>query len=347
MKRLLFSMLVLLVGCGGAPKPSAVTHGDETSNGGGIAEKNVLYAAQQIDRMLLLCLPSAACGLNAEETGWVKLVRGQLAKSPLTTERLIFDSERQHPGMFQLDGKAHGAVRSAKSTVAGAVYLNTDHLYTGGQPITVPSADALLLDELAHAIDLAFANDDAHRKLDALCAKFQRFVERVRDEFPLGEGRPTLTAYILHGTPFADVVAADDVHSLDLMNIFLKQNQISCAKRDETLESADVELVDWLNAVEIFYPAYKLPTAGDGLYEFPASKPPLSDGRAPWQVELAMRAVLRCRGPQKVIRYRQRLTLSLTVTHSEGEPGERTWKFDPHAIVPWVILPDAAEPTPF
>lgn len=350
MKWLSFPLLLLLGGCGGTKStglPSPVTHGDETSNGGGIAEKNVLYAAQQIDRMLLLCLPSAVCRLNAEEAAAVSKVRAQLAQAPLTTERILFASERQTPGVFQLDGKAHGAVRSAKTTVNSAIYLNTDHLYAGGQPISIPSASALLLDELAHGVEPAFANDEKHRQLDALCAKFQHFMEKVRDEFPLGGGRPTLTAYILHSTPFSDVVISDGEHSLDLMKIFLENNLVVCATDNEKLESADVDLVDWLDAAEVTYPAYRLPTAGYGVFETPASKPaPYSDGRTPWRLNLQMRTALVCRG-KKSTRYRQHLEITLAVTHSAGEPGQRTWNLDTKALVPWAILPYSTMPTPF
>ena len=180
---ILFLGIVFMTGCGRVltvPSPSA---GNEANNGGGLGEKNVLTAFRDLLQSLDLCLSNPRCGLTREEEGWVNSILNQIKKEPPRLERLVFTSPRETTGLFRSDGLAHGAVRSAVTGGAwnGKIWINVDHLYQTGprgvtEPIELPSASAILIDEFAHHVEPRFDRIEEHPKLDALCSKVRDFL---------------------------------------------------------------------------------------------------------------------------------------------------------------------------
>ena len=78
--------------------------GDEVNNGGGSAEKTVLYAFDHLPEYLHICLVSSSCNLEKDERSVLEqmLQNQDLEKS--NSSLLQFQSETQSPGFFIIDG---------------------------------------------------------------------------------------------------------------------------------------------------------------------------------------------------------------------------------------------------
>lgn len=139
--------------------------GDLVNNGGGIAEKNMLYAYERLDKYIQVCLRSESCKLNDQQ----KVVLQQILKG-LPEEKaqpqLFFGSEAKSPGLFIIDG----LVRVAKtgSTVGSPIYINSDLLYSKNEagvydPVSIPEAVAILIHEMGHHY-----GEYSHEELDLI-----------------------------------------------------------------------------------------------------------------------------------------------------------------------------------
>lgn len=126
--------------------------GDHVGNGGGLAERNIVLAHQQIESYISLCLNAEACKLSARERDLLtKIVNAMPTerKSP----QIAFASEKESPGMFMIDGE----VRIAKTgdAVGDVIYFNRDMIYTkdvAGDTVAMSLAEAVShwVHELGH-----------------------------------------------------------------------------------------------------------------------------------------------------------------------------------------------------
>lgn len=127
--------------------------GDLVNNGGGVSEKNILYAYDNLEKFILLCISSEACQLNPSEKSILDQIVQGLPHEKKTQSQITFGSEKKTPGEFILDGN----VRVAKtgSTIGSPIYINSDLLYSKNkagefEPISIPEAAAILIHELGH-----------------------------------------------------------------------------------------------------------------------------------------------------------------------------------------------------
>ncbi|MFS4461042.1 hypothetical protein [Bdellovibrio sp. HCB2-146] len=139
--------------------------GDLVNNGGGLAEKNVMYAFEKLDIYIQMCLKSESCKLNDSQKALLETILQNLPAEK-AAKQLFFASEKKVPGSFIIDG----LVRVAKtgSTVGSPIYINSDLLYTKNEaneydPMTIPEAVAVLIHELGHH----FGNY-SHEELDLI-----------------------------------------------------------------------------------------------------------------------------------------------------------------------------------
>lgn len=156
--------------------------GDFVNNGGGLAEKNVLYAYAKIESYLQICLQSDACKLNFSQKAVLQQIYNGLPlekKSP----QLLFGSERATPGSFMIDGN----VRVAKtgSAVGSPIYINTDLLYTkclngGYDPVSIPEAVAILIHEFGHHY-----GNYSHEELDLIGVRVSLMLQQNFISTPL------------------------------------------------------------------------------------------------------------------------------------------------------------------
>ena len=154
----------------------AFAGGDSVNNGGGLAEKNFIYAYQNLGHFLESCLDINPCKLTEKED---RVLR-DIARGPEVTSGvggLIFKSGLKEPGFFEVD--EHGKTRIAvtSSTVGSPIYINLDLIYTldaeGLQkPLSVFDAVAILVHELGHHYGVK-----DHLFLDKLGSKVQSFRE--------------------------------------------------------------------------------------------------------------------------------------------------------------------------
>ena len=126
--------------------------GDLINNGGGLGEKNVLYAYERLENYIQLCLNSNRCKLDsAQKAILIKIVSG--LSQDKNFKQLIFASESKQPGFFLIDGN----VRIAKtgSFVGSPIYINSDLLSAKNkngeiEVMTIPEAVAVLVHEFGH-----------------------------------------------------------------------------------------------------------------------------------------------------------------------------------------------------
>lgn len=182
---LLCGWLVLLGGCG-RPDRNRLAGGDAVGNGGGMGEKILLVAFSRLRETLSACLSQEACAVDTSERVLLNEILRGLESGRETEDELVFQSEKQLPGFFELPGVAGGTVRSAKTgSEAGArIFINTDHLYLSGQdgtrhPIDEQQGVALLIHEMAHHYGVG-SSDAELRELDRLSAKVLLFLRPLR-----------------------------------------------------------------------------------------------------------------------------------------------------------------------
>jgi hypothetical protein len=133
---------------------SSAFAGKEGGNGGGSAEKNILFAKESLPRFIDLCLSAkSACGISVgREEDLLKAIRDDLAVGR-ETGGFHFASEAEHPGMFMLDGKVR--VARTGDDVGNPVAVNTDLIYTldaQGHYVAmdIPMAVSVLVHEYGH-----------------------------------------------------------------------------------------------------------------------------------------------------------------------------------------------------
>lgn len=165
----LFYLILLL------PSFSWSRGGDFVNNGGGLAEKNILYAFEKMDVFIQNCLSSPRCRVNEPQKNILKKILAGIAQEKKSTQ-IIVASETKTPGQFMIDG----LVRVAKTgnTVGTPIYVNSDLLYTknvsgGYDAITIPEAVAILIHELGHHY-----GKESHSELDLVGVNVSVFLQQ-------------------------------------------------------------------------------------------------------------------------------------------------------------------------
>ncbi len=213
----LFGVLVSL-----ASMPSFA--GTFVNNGGGLAEKNILYAYEKLDAYLQLCLSSNACKLTPEQGSLLLQIYRALPQER-TAKQLSFSSEKQNPGFFMIDGN----VRVAKTgnDVGSPVYINSDLLYTkegdgdSWDPVSIPEAVAILVHELGH-----HQGKHTHEELDLLGVRVSLLLQQKFISTPLIPWAPNevsasvLNTNLFKGFPQVLLNVGDEV--LDVSSIYAR-----------------------------------------------------------------------------------------------------------------------------
>lgn len=195
--------------------------GDLINNGGGIAEKNILYAYAKLDGFLHLCLNSEACKLTAPEKEILKKISDGLAEEKKSTNQIVMASERKTPGLFMIDGN----IRVAKtgSSVGSPILINVDLLYTkdaDGQiePISVPEAVAIIVHEFGHHY-----GSYSHEELDLLSIKVSLLLQKEMSTTPMLPWNSEISVAVYNpklktGFPLLILSVGDDI--IDISDIY-------------------------------------------------------------------------------------------------------------------------------
>ncbi len=164
---------------------SIISHagGDLINNGGGIAEKNILYAYFNLDKFMLICLRSEVCKLNDDQKMLLQKISDSFPQERESGTQIQMQSEKKSPGAFMIDG----SIRVAKtgSAIGSPIVINVDQLYTlneSGQydAVTIPEAVAILIHELGH-----HQGSYSHETLDLLGVKVSLVVQKKFASTPM------------------------------------------------------------------------------------------------------------------------------------------------------------------
>lgn len=228
-KRLLLSLGLVVLAAPG------VRAGDHAGNGGGLAEKNVVFARLSIDRYISMCLNAKACRIEQEERVLLTQILRSLPEEGSAEKQIVFDSEAKKPGFFLIDGQ----VRLAKTgdLVGGPIYFNVDLMYKADGygkniPMSIPEAVAHLIHELGHHHGIK-----DHVWLDYVGSKVQSFLSFDSQILRSWDGSThniEVTAIQDSVTGYTQVLASDGLTVIDLSEL-IKKN-IVCPSKKPTCE---------------------------------------------------------------------------------------------------------------
>jgi hypothetical protein len=181
--------------------------GAEAGNGGGIAEKNILYAYLNFDSYLDLCLRTRLCRLTSQESKLLGEIRESLPREKASPSQIVFRSEKVAPGFFLIQGQVR--VARTGDEVGNPIYVNSDLLYTEldnhqFKAVDVPMAISILTHEFGHHHG---AKD--HQALDLLGSKLQSFFLLQSQRAELWNGQ-----IVLHTFQFNVVTRDEDKDDL-------------------------------------------------------------------------------------------------------------------------------------
>ena len=195
--------------------------GDLVNNGGGIAEKNILFANEKIGSYISMCLKSEICKLSKDQLKTVESIYQGLVVKGITSS-IKFLSEKKSPGTFIIDG----LVRVAKTgNWPGApIFINTDLLYTQNvdksfSAVTISEAVAILIHELGHHY-----SNDSHESLDLIGVKVSLQLQKKLISTPLLPWNENLSVIVFNNeNGFPDVLILSGQDMLNLSSLFMKQ----------------------------------------------------------------------------------------------------------------------------
>jgi hypothetical protein len=157
--------------------------GDLVGNGGGLAEKNILFSYYNLKAYIEICLSSPTCKIGTWEKDLLTKILKSLPQEQNKKEQIKFVSEKERPGFFRLDGE----LKLAKTgdNVGSPIYINSDLLYTKNshgdfKAFSISDAVALLVHELGHHHGVK-----NHFKLDLLGIKVSMSLENHSDKASL------------------------------------------------------------------------------------------------------------------------------------------------------------------
>ncbi|MGZ3771578.1 MAG: hypothetical protein ACXVCP_18620 [Bdellovibrio sp.] len=168
--------------------------GSDAGNGGGLAEKNLIFAYDNLSTFLTLCLEPDHCTLKADERILLEKILNAFPQEQKT--ELQFISSKEKPDFFILEGQPKIAKTGNK--IGDIIYINQEMLYPLNgkgeyQVIDVPMAAMILIHELGHhhgVID--------HNKLDQLGNRVANFLYAHSLKAEFWNGNAALITYQLN-----------------------------------------------------------------------------------------------------------------------------------------------------
>ena len=174
---------------------SVFAGGDRVNNGGGLAEKNVMYAYEKLGSYIKLCLDSDTCKLNSTQYYILQKIYNGLPTDK-NANQLSFSSEQANPGRFIIDGN----VRVAKtgSLPGSPIMINSDLLYNKNQngsyeAMSIPEAVAVLVHEFGHHYGTY-----SHEELDLIGVRISLLLQSKVITTPLVPWRSDISMTVLN-----------------------------------------------------------------------------------------------------------------------------------------------------
>lgn len=161
--------------------------GDAVNNGGGLGEKNFIYAFRNLHDFIGPCLNINPCQLTEKEDHLLRQISSNLSYEQENAQ-LVFKSGIQDPGFFEVDLHGQPRIAVTSSQPGTPIYINLDLLYRNENGVTktlsVLEASAILVHELGHHYGIK-----DHLFLDKLGAKIQSQREPYLEQINLQKFR--------------------------------------------------------------------------------------------------------------------------------------------------------------
>lgn len=201
--------------------------GDLVNNGGGLSERNVLFAYNNLEFSIRLCLDSSSCRLSIDENKLLRTLFLHLKEERQNQNQILFISEKQHPGTFLIDGEMKAAVTGGQ--IGSVIYINTDLLYFMKknnliEGLSVNESVAMLVHELGHHY-----GSFSHTSLDLLGLKVSHHLEKSTYQTPLLPGGSPISALFINGeagSSFPEILLYAYQQMFNLTD--LVENKIGC-----------------------------------------------------------------------------------------------------------------------
>jgi len=192
--------------------------GDLVNNGGGLAEKNVLLAYQNLERHMRTCLAAESCRLTDGERTLLTQITDAMPSEHARANQISFISEQAQPGTFRIDGEMK--IAKTGNAVGSPVLVNIDLLYTKGvsgryEAMSLPDAVAMLVHEFGH-----HQGERSHQALDVLGLKVASILQRNTYSTPLLPLQDQVSIHVLNGSdsdnPFPEILlyVTDEIFDL-------------------------------------------------------------------------------------------------------------------------------------
>lgn len=198
--------------------------GDLVNNGGGLAERNVLFAYNNLEFSLRLCLDSSSCRLSLLEKKILQDIYNHLDEERENQKQIVFTSELKAPGTFIIDGEMKAAVTG--SQIGSLIDINTDLLYLKKnnnqlEALSVHEAIAMLIHELGHHY-----GNYSHTELDLLGLKVSAHLGKSTYQTPLLPSGSPVSAVFINGEAgksFPEVLLYSYQQMFNLSDLLKKQ----------------------------------------------------------------------------------------------------------------------------
>jgi hypothetical protein len=201
--------------------------GDLVNNGGSLAERNVLFAYNNLEFSLRLCIDSPTCRLSQKENKIIQDIYTHLDEERENQKQIVFISEKKAPGTFLIDGEMKAAVTG--SEIGSVINVNTDLLYSKKnnnqlEALSIHEATAMLIHEFAH-----HHGRFSHTELDLLGLKVSQHLGKSTYQTPLlPSGSPISVVFINgeEGKSFPEVLLYSYQQMFNLSDLLKKE--IAC-----------------------------------------------------------------------------------------------------------------------
>ncbi len=203
--------------------------GDLVNNGGGIAEKNILYAFQKLDTYIKLCLSSDFCKIDSSQRMILEQINAGLPQEKMINDQIQFASEKSRPGFFIIEGEVK--VAKTGSQVGSPIFINVDMLYTKNElgyyiPASVSESVAILVHELGHHY-----GNNSHTALDLTGVRVALMLQHKTYNTPLLPWSEQISATVINPsveTSYPDILIYVEDQVFDITNQF--RDAVFCPK---------------------------------------------------------------------------------------------------------------------
>lgn len=217
--------------------------GTVVGNGAGIVESNFQLAYTALSNLISLCIENPYCGINSDDNAIFRKIQVIAIENQKKADRLIFLSEREHPGFFNTGSSEHHRIAKTSLESPGPIYINTDMLYDsfGRAVLDFRGAIRILVHELGHQ-----AGNPDHAKLDILGSSIEHFASAYTTFYNFQKDDSnenvvfTVANYPLSGMPIFVTFQWNNFVANDLTDEIYKKIQDGCSFDTESFEGVEV-----------------------------------------------------------------------------------------------------------